>query len=164
MIKTRQATILDVEALSKLGQDVSEFSVSDETIGFWPQEILQNIVVSNDAILLVAEDASELKGFIIANCNKAFKKVIIENIYVSPIARNLGVGKQLLSELLTLIEKDGYEYVSTLIPLEAHEASKLYIDFGFAKGEIFQWLDRSLSNNFNQTSSHFIQYAVPNSN
>lgn len=148
MIKIRQATVLDVETLSKLGQNVPEFSVSDETIGFWPDEILQSIVVSNDAILLVAEDASGLKGFIIANCNKAFKKVVIENIYVSPTARNLGIGKQLLSQLLDLVEKNGYEYVSTLIPSEAHEASKLYTDSGFAKGEIFQWLDKSLSRNF----------------
>lgn len=148
MIKIRHATALDVRMLSKLGQDVSEFSVSDETIGFWPQKILQNIIGSSDAILLVAEDASELQGFIIANCNKAFKKVIIENIYVSPTARNLGIGKQLLSQLLALVEKNGYEYVSTLIPPEAHEASKLYTDFDFAKGEVFQWLDKSLANNF----------------
>lgn len=148
MIKIRHATALDIGKLSKLGQDVSEFSVSDDTIGFWPQEILRDIVESSDAVLLIAEDGSELKGFIIANCNKAFKKVIIENIYVSPAARNLGIGKQLLAQLLTLVEKNGYEYVSTLIPLEAHEASKLYTDLGFANGEVFQWLDKSLSNNF----------------
>ncbi len=148
MIKVRHAMASDIEALSRLGQDVSEFSVSDKTIGFWPQEILQDIVGSSDAILLVAEDASELKGFIIVNCNKTFKKVIVENIYVSPTARNLGIGKQLLSRLLTLVEKNGYEYVSTLIPSEAHEASRLYTDSGFAKGEVFRWLDKSLSNNF----------------
>ena len=148
MIKIRHATVLDIETLSRLGQDVPEFSVSDETINFWPQEILQNIVESSEAVLLVAEDASEIQGFIIANCNKAFKKVAIENIYVSPAARNLGIGRQLLSQLLTLIEKDGYEYVSALIPPDAHVASKLYTDSGFAKGEIFQWLDKSLSNNF----------------
>ena len=148
MITIREAVKSDIEQIRDIGQNVPEFSVNNETINFWPQEIIKNIIHSNEAIILVAAEDAGIHGLIIANCNPAFKKVIIENIYVTPNARNSGIGEQLLSNLLSLIEKNGYEYISTLIPTGAHAASKLYTNSGFTKGETFQWLDKALSSSF----------------
>jgi ribosomal protein S18 acetylase RimI-like enzyme len=148
MITIRQALKSDIEQICTIGKNVPEFSVSDETTSFWPQEIIENIIHSDEAVLLVAAENAEISGFIIANCNKTFKKVIIENICVTPNTRNSGIGEQLLSTLSLLVEKNGYEYISTLIPTEAHGASKLYTNSGFTRGKVFQWLDKTLSSSF----------------
>jgi hypothetical protein len=51
MIIIRQATESDIEQVCNMGQNVPEFSVSDETINFWPREIIENIVHSDEATL-----------------------------------------------------------------------------------------------------------------
>ena len=148
MSTVRRATQSDAEQIHRAGEHVSEFSVSNETITFWPKETLEQIIASPEAIVLVAEEADKLYGFIIGNCNKAFGKVLIENIYVRPSHRKEGVGNALLSKLIVAAKESGYQYISTLVPLDASEALCLYLDSGFTKGEAFLWLDKHLSEKF----------------
>lgn len=144
----RRATQSDAEQIHHAGEHVLEFSVSDETVTFWPKEILKQIISSPEAIVLVAEEADKICGFIIGNCNRAFGKILIENIYVHPSHRKEGIGDALLSKLIDIAKESEYQYVSTLVPLDASEALGLYLDSGFTKGEAFQWLDKPLSGKF----------------
>lgn len=143
----RQAQVADVEAIHRLGENVSEFSVNDETITFWPKELLMDAVGSDDVLLLVAED-TEIVGFLIVNYNRSLKKALVENIYVRPDARGQGIGDQLLQKMFERLPEVGCEYVATLVPLDAGSAINLYERSGFSRGESFLWLDRSLSDTF----------------
>jgi len=151
MILIRGAKHQDIEVLWSLGKTVAEFSVNNnETITFWPKDILGKAVSSSDTLILVAEANQQIVGFIIANLNVSLRKAIIENVYVSPENRDAGIGSKLLAELLANLDGTNIEYVSTLIPLDADNASRLYLEAGFSKGEPFLWLDKSLSDTFKQ--------------
>jgi ribosomal protein S18 acetylase RimI-like enzyme len=148
MITIRKAETKDVAEMHRLGRAVAEFSVNEETVTFWPEDILTRAVGSHDTSILVAEAGQEIVGFIIANLNVSLRKAIIENVYVRPDKRDAGIGGRLLDELLALLRRTPIAYVSTLIPLHADSALRLYGEAGFSKGESFLWLDKSLSGSF----------------
>jgi ribosomal protein S18 acetylase RimI-like enzyme len=150
MILIRKAEPQDIAAIWTLGEAVAEFSVNEETVTFWPKDILAKAVGSNDTIILVAEVNREIVGFVIASLNASLRKAIIENVYVRPENRDAGIGRKLLDELLASLSGADIEYVSTLIPLEADNALRLYLEAGLSKGELFLWLDKSLSDTFKQ--------------
>lgn len=150
MMQIRKAGAKDVDAIYDLGRAVPQFAVNEETITFWPKDILGQAVASDDTIVLVAEADQHIVGFIIANLNVSLRKAIIENVYVRPENRDAGTGSKLLDELLTSLGGTGIEYVSTLIPLDADSATHLYVEAGFSKGESFLWLDKPLTATFRQ--------------
>lgn len=143
----RQATAADIEAIYELGANVDEFKVNDDTVNFWPKDLLTQAVQSDDALILVAEEGG-ICGFLIVNYNKSLKKALIENIYVQPDKRGQGVGDELLKHMLNLLPNMGCEYVATLVPPDAQGAFDLYRRNGFSKGESFAWLDKVLSEDF----------------
>ena len=148
MIRIRRASVEDVDNIHNLGETVSEFSVNDETITFWPKDILAQAVASKDTLILIAEADQQVIGFIIANLNFSLRKALIENVYVKPENRDAGVGSKLHDKLLASLNGTAIEYISTLIPLDADNASRLYLEAGFSKGKSFLWLDKSLSGTF----------------
>ena len=143
----RPATTTDVSSIHELGQSVAEFSVNDETVTFWPKELLENAVQSEDVIVLVAEEEIVI-GFIIANYNHSLKKAIIENVFVVPEMRGKGVADKLVEHMLTALFEKGCEYIATLVPPTAQSAIELYKRAGFSQGETFLWLDKTVSDKF----------------
>jgi len=148
MILIDKAEDRDVEAIHSLGETVSGFSVNDETVTFWPKDILAQAINSSDTCILVAKIDQQIVGFIVANLNLSLRKAIVENVYVRPENRGAGVGGRLLDKLFATLKDMATEYVCTLIPLGAEDASHLYLSAGFSKGESFLWLDKSLSGTF----------------
>lgn len=147
IVNIRKARQTDLEAIHELGKSVSEFSVNNKTVTFWPKEVLSSAIDASDVLVLVAEEQS-VAGFIIVACNIALKKALIENIYVHPDHRSQGVGDLLLSCALELAQRMGCEYIATLIPPDAQDAAQLYIKNGFSRGERFLWLDKTLTDTF----------------
>lgn len=145
----RRAALEDVNAIYELGKAVDEFAVNDETVTFWPEDLLRAAVQSKAALIFVAKD-KEVVGFIIINYNPAFKKALIENVYVRPDRRGQGIGDMLLGAAFKELAKKGCEYVATLVPPQAKGAISLYTKAGFSQGETFLWLDKTLSDNFKQ--------------
>ena len=148
----RKATIEYIDTIHRLGQSVDEFRVNEETVNFWPKELLTRAVQSDDVLLLVAED-KEIQGFLIVNYNRSLKKGLIENIYVHPDHRGQGIGDQLISHMFELLPDMGCEYVATLVPPDALGALDLYTRNGFNQGEQFVWLDRSLDDSFKRKAT-----------
>lgn len=148
MTEIRIALIQDVDELHALGSSVSEFSVSKETVTFWPKKTLRRAIESDDVLIRVAQYKSQLVGFVIASFSDGLKKATIENIFVSPTYRGKRLGNDLLNYLLQDLENRGCEYVATLIPQDALGALSTYKDAGFTEGEIFLWLDRHLASGF----------------
>lgn len=149
MISTGVAQETDIQAIHKLGANVTEFEVNDGTVKFWPLEVLQNAVGSQDVLIVVAKNQEkEPIGFVVANLNKSLKKVLIENLYVAPSSRGKDVSGMMLAHLFTIISGYGYEYVATLVPPDATNAIKAYENAGLSRGNTFLWLDKSLTKSF----------------
>jgi ribosomal protein S18 acetylase RimI-like enzyme len=148
MVSVRKAKAKDVDAVHQLGMAVPEFVVNESTVTFWPKDVLSEAIASSDVEILVAEADYKVVGFVIANLNLSLRKAIIENVYVAPENRGNNIGDRLLAELLGILHATPIEYVSTLIPADAEEASKLYVTAGFSKGETFLWLDKSMTSTF----------------
>ena len=147
----RIATVDDTNAIHKLGENVSEFSVSNKTVNFWPKNILVRALASDDVTVLVAQAEQDLVGFIIASYSQGLRKATIENIFVTLEHRGEGVGGALLAELLQRLAEQGCEYAATSIPGDADGALRIYEGAGFTRGASFVWLDRSLTNAFKRT-------------
>jgi ribosomal protein S18 acetylase RimI-like enzyme len=145
MNSVRKALPSDLAKILELGSDIQEFSVAEETVDFWPEAVLRDALVSSDVVILVATNNMAITGFIIASLSKSLRKATIENIFVSSSMRNQGIGAQLVSNLLDILQTHGIEYVATLVPPSAHGAQALYTNAGFTKGELFLWLDKPLS-------------------
>lgn len=147
IIETASAS--DVDVICALGRDVGEFEVSAETVGFWPAEVVAEAIESPEAVVVVARDGDSVVGFAMANLNQAFRKAIIENIYVVPAQRGSGVGRQLLERVCSIATIDrGCEYVAALVPTDAEAALATYLGAGFAQGKAFVWLDKSFAKEF----------------
>jgi ribosomal protein S18 acetylase RimI-like enzyme len=143
----RKAALTDADAIFELGRSVSEFAVNNETVNFWPKELLAHAIQSDDVLILVAEDEAVI-GFIIVNHNHGLKKALIENIYVLPDRRGQGVGAKLMKQMLELLPEMGCQYVVTLVPPNAQDAINLYRHSGFSEGETFVWFDKAIDNGF----------------
>ena len=145
MVIIRPALSKDLGTVHALGSAVSEFSVNDKTVNFWPESVLQNAIKSTDTLVYVAEESDKLVGFIIASYVEGLKKSTVENIFVAHESRNKGIGNMLLEKLLSELAQKGCQYVAALIPVEAIGAAELYKNAGFSVGETFVWLDRPFS-------------------
>jgi ribosomal protein S18 acetylase RimI-like enzyme len=148
MANIRKAALADAVELHKLGANVPEFLVNEDTVNFWPRDILDDALESDDVLVLVAEEQGQMLGFIIASYVSGLKKATIENVFVTPAYRSQGIGESLLDTLLKTLAERGCEYVATLVPHDAAGAYRLYQNVGFAKGGTFLWLDKALSDNF----------------
>ena len=145
MIEVRIAKIADIDELHMLGRSVSEFSVNDETVTFWPKDILLNVVGSEDVLIYVAHEAELMVGFILATYSHSLGKATIENIYVIPKLRGQNVGNKLLGMLEEHLAQRGCQYIATLVPANAAGALGMYSQSGFSKGNSFVWIDKTLS-------------------
>ncbi|MFA5871261.1 MAG: GNAT family N-acetyltransferase [Parcubacteria group bacterium] len=147
-MRIRKAKVDDVKKIDELGRDVSEFSVSKDTVNFWPKKILRNCIQSKSGFLFVAEENEEIVGFIIINHNPTFKKAIIENIFITPSHRNREIAKKLLKTAIEKLKSIKCEYVCALVDSQNEKAEKFYITNGLKKGKAFVWMDKILSKNF----------------
>ena len=80
----RPATTTDVSSIHELGHSVAEFSENDETVTFWPKELLENAVQSEDVIVLVAEEEIVIGLLVIGLLGRAttgFTRVFIDAAY-----------------------------------------------------------------------------------
>ncbi|MCK4635240.1 MAG: GNAT family N-acetyltransferase [Candidatus Moranbacteria bacterium] len=147
-MKTRKATIKDIDKIICLGSLINEFKVNNKVVNFWPKKVLADCINSKNNPILVVENNKEIIGFIIANYNPSFKKAIIENIFVTPDNRGEGIGKLLLNDLLDLLKKLNCEYICSLVEISNDTAIDFYLKNNFDKGIKCVWLDKIIDSLF----------------
>lgn len=149
----RKAKINDLDELLTIGNSVSEFKVNVETSTFWPRDVLDRIIKSENNPLIIAEDNNEICGFIISNYNPTFKKAIIENVYVIKERRGEGIADKLLNQLITELKALGCEYVVSLIETETSDNPvEFYKRNGFSRGIDCVWMDLVLDDEFSDSA------------
>lgn len=147
-MKIRKAKLTDINKVISIGKNVNEFKVAKDTINFWPKNVLIKLVKSQKDLMLVAEEAGKIIGFVIVNYNNNLSKAIIENIYVLSEFRNSGVGKKLLDSTLTILKKRKCSYVLALVENKYIKTIKWYSKQGFTKGVQCTWLDKKQGKTF----------------
>lgn len=147
-MEIRIATAKDIDAITRLGNSVCEFQVSDEVVTFWPRDVLIDCIENDSSPILVATENERVIGFIVANYNLSFKKAIIENIFVDPSFRDKAVGKSLLDHLLNRLKQLDCKYVCALTQTENDVAVNFFLNNRFSKGINCVWLDKILDESF----------------
>ena len=117
----RDSTEADADALAAIyGHDVLNGFGTFEEVPPTPQEMLQRraAIVQWGLPHLVAEDGGKVLGFAYAGLFRpraAYRYTVEDSVYVSPDAFGLGVGKAVLSEVLTRCEVMGLRQVMAVI-------------------------------------------------
>jgi len=147
-MNVREAEITDLDKIIELGKEVEEFNVAEETTTFWPKESIKNLIENEKNSVIIAENESEIFGFVIINYNPNLNKAIIENIYTKKEYRGKGIGKQLLDYSLNILKKKGCSYVCLLVDKNNNNSIEWYERQDFSHGKEFVWFDKILSEDF----------------
>ena len=96
----------------------------------WSRDSFEKEIVDNNlAIYLVAKVNEKAVGYI--GMWKVLNEAHITNVAVHPEFRHQGIGDQLVSELLSLCEKENIDLVTLEVRKSNQNAIKLYEKHGF---------------------------------
>lgn len=142
MVLIRNALVSDAGAIlafcQQVGSETDNLSYGEEGQGLSVEDeevLLGKIERSKTSYFLVAEEA----GDIIATCNcSAFQKKRLAHraeigIVVKKVYWNQGIGRQLLTRLMTLAQQSDLKVLSLEVRSDNDKAIHLYESFGFQK-------------------------------
>ena len=111
----RKATFDDLDDILELGNLIAEFDVSETPITFWDYETLEKCLADEaSGLILTAYNENELVGFCIVTYNLIFKKAIIEDMFVSPKFRNLGIANKLFNMIISEVKDNKIDTLSMI--------------------------------------------------
>lgn len=132
----------DLPQVLRLGNATENFEVGEGS-GFWDESILRRWLTTSDDPLLVSEKNGDVLGFILGAIHHPTQKATLENIVVKPEARRTGVARQLLSEFMSEIDRQGVLYVCALSKTTNDPAINFFLKNGFERGHDFAWIFRN---------------------
>lgn len=150
-MEIREAGLQDIDELHSLGEFVEEFDTTEEVVTFWPKYILKSVIDSDCDWIYLAKAEGKITGFTVVSYSPAFRKALIENIFVSPDNRRLGVGRRLLESVIGKLRSVGCEYVCILTERSDERSIGFYRKNGFNRGKDFAWMDMVLGEGFSKT-------------
>ena len=118
--------------INQITDDDLEFfkdKLNSEFDDFWTYSILEKECKNQNTIYIVAKQDDEIVGF--AGILKILNEANIMNIVVKKDKRKLGIGKQLLSELIKISKEQKMESITLEVNEHNIPAIALYEKFGF---------------------------------
>lgn len=143
-MKIRKMTSNDIDQILSIGAHEPHFKTSDNSPGFWTKKQLEKSVVSQNDVLLVAEDETNIIGFNITFVHAPSGKATMENLWISESCRGKGVGKQLVQESIVQLKEKGCSYLCNFIHDNNEASIGLFENLGFDKGHKFYWMSQNL--------------------
>ncbi|MEM3770296.1 MAG: GNAT family N-acetyltransferase [Candidatus Bathyarchaeia archaeon] len=132
-IKIRRANENDVWRLMSLAEEFMHSTATRKE----RLSILKSSLKDSDYELWVAEMDGEVIGFIdlwsIHDFCHGGKLTYIQNLYVAPKYRRLGVGSKLLQKIIKMAEKKGALEIHAVTGFENESAIRLYRKHGLEK-------------------------------
>ena len=130
----RKATFDDLKDIVELGDLIAEFDMSDTPIEFWDYDTLKKCVSDIDSgLILTAYNEKELAGFSVVTYNKVFKKAIIEDIFVSPKYRNMGIARNMYNMIIDELKENNFDTLSMTTEFNNTSIIKFFEKNGFDK-------------------------------
>ncbi|MEM3565729.1 MAG: GNAT family N-acetyltransferase [Candidatus Bathyarchaeia archaeon] len=135
-VEVRRANGHDVSRLVSLAEEfMPETATHEERLS-----ILKGSLKDSDYELWVAEMNGDIVGFIdlwiIHDFCHGGKLSYIQNLYVVPKYRRLGVGSKLLQKIIERAEKKGVLEIHVVTEFDNEAAIRLYKKHGFEKGSL----------------------------
>jgi ribosomal protein S18 acetylase RimI-like enzyme len=118
------------------------FEVSEGSRFYERPQLLAWIANPGRDILTVADDGSDLLGFLI--CRPFSDSALLENIAVRAEDRHRGVGEALLDDCLHRLRALAIRRVNALVR-EANPALGFFERMGFQVGYRFHWVERAIT-------------------
>lgn len=120
------ADITDIEQILKLGNLLSDFELSDDEHCFWSEDTLKSCIDNPSSGLIVcALLDNQLAGFAIVQYNIVFSTATIDQLFILPKYRNLGIGKKLYNLILDNVKSNRIKEIS----MNVEFGNKSIIDF-----------------------------------
>jgi ribosomal protein S18 acetylase RimI-like enzyme len=124
----------DLVALNALLQQLRSDPASHTPI---TREVLNDALASTNTIVLVAKDDGVIvgTGTIVWNNVLTDRSAFVEDVVVDSAYRGQGLGKRLMSELITIARANGVQTVALTSRPSRIEANTLYPKLGFKRKE-----------------------------
>jgi ribosomal protein S18 acetylase RimI-like enzyme len=135
----RRVTKSDAALIRELwGEFESELGGPAYLLETWEEAWTDLSETIETGVALVAEDDGRAVGFVFCILGDRGRKTAhVTDLYVRPEARNKGIGRALLTELIEPARAAGLDHVSLEVLLRNTEARRLYERLGFAAVDIF---------------------------
>jgi ribosomal protein S18 acetylase RimI-like enzyme len=135
----RSATKADHDILRELWEEFeAELGGAEYLRETWEEAWDDLAQTVEDGVALLAEDDGEPVGFVFCVLGDRGRKTAhVTDIYVRPGARNRGVGRALLAELVEPAREAGLAHVSLEVLVQNADARRLYERLGFAPVDVF---------------------------
>ena len=102
----RVANVNDIDQIIKLGNLLIDFDISDTKQSFWSKETLKDCIQNpSSGLVLCAVNDCEMGGFAILQYNNVFKTATIDQLFILPKYRNLGLGRKLYNMIIENVKK-----------------------------------------------------------
>lgn len=120
------AEISDIDQILKIGNLLSDFELSDNEHSFWSEKTLKNCINDpSSGIIACAMINNTLAGFAIVQYNIVFSTATIDQLFILPKYRNLGIGKKLYHLILNNVKSKKI----TKLSMNVEFGNKSVIDF-----------------------------------
>jgi ribosomal protein S18 acetylase RimI-like enzyme len=138
-VTIRPATKADHDILRELWEEFeAELGGAEYLRETWEEAWDDLAQTVEDGVALLAEDDGEAVGFVFCILGDRGRKTAhVTDIYVRPGARQRGVGRALLAELVEPAREAGLGHVSLEVLVQNTDARRLYERLGFAPVDVF---------------------------
>ncbi|MBT4058143.1 GNAT family N-acetyltransferase [Candidatus Woesearchaeota archaeon] len=134
----------DIDQVDELGSNVEEFRTSENESTFWPRNVLEDLVSSEDDVTLVARKGNKVIGFLIATYHPVTRKATWENCYVSPEYR----GREIAGKMYSLAEKTlrekGADFICGFIEQDNMASKNFVRKHNLEEGKLYNWMTKFL--------------------
>ncbi|GAA5104274.1 GNAT family N-acetyltransferase [Wohlfahrtiimonas larvae] len=143
MIKISHAQLIDLSAIEQIYTELfihmAELQPDYYLKASQDPAFIQTMIESDDSALLIAKQANQTLGFIMAqeqatpsyNCIAPHKFAYIFDFVVTEKARGLGIGKQLMNAMEVWAKSRDLDYIELSVLSNNTEAHKLYENIGY---------------------------------
>ncbi|MBU0461691.1 MAG: GNAT family N-acetyltransferase [Nanoarchaeota archaeon] len=143
-VRIREMILEDIEEIQRMGLEQKEFEIIEEGDRFWNKGVLEDWIVSDDDVAIVAENDIELVGFVLAAYHSTTRKATFENAYIKPQYRKSSTALRMYLEIETRLIQSGADFICGFVEND-NEASKMFLRrCGFEMGKQYHWMNKSL--------------------